>query len=519
MHYAIIDREEFIALYKFGEIPLTISRVISPRKKGEAKTMLLSKLKEFPIFEYEEDFLIIQLVKPFLDSHVEIGSVRELIPLSERAKISYERKFDPRLIFSPPHFESILEEYFEYTQLRDHTKGAKSLTGMFELHSDFSTFQLDQCFFMAYKKKILGERSHSFEDDFFTHLFLYDRYEFFPRTDLGYLYDIGTILANSKGRKDFFGSRLHSFLEGNKDQLEKLKLSQIFNMIEESTDLDGFRLSLTREDIRLYVSAALFLKFKEECREAETIFETSIVAIIRSSIRNHELMREFELAVYLTGMFFGFQKFNHDYYEAVSLPIIRERSVSEAFHRKNEQNEEKQMESEWMPAKDMTKLKDDDEHHERTDDSIKNKTESKTLGELQGHEKMDMNHGEEQTISRDLPLAEGEGEMSTNVMGKEEEDSHSKINTANGIEGKEITFRSELTVEEESNIIEIEKIFSREGKSVLKVSILREHMGFSKNDNIINLVKSDPKSRFSITKIGRSDALTRTEPKLFSDPS
>ena len=67
----------------------------------------------------------------------------------------------------------------------------------------------------AYFKRVNGIKSADFTEDFFNHLLAYDRYEFFPNTDLGFFYDVGEIFAHSKGAPSFKGSGLYNYLENN----------------------------------------------------------------------------------------------------------------------------------------------------------------------------------------------------------------------------------------------------------------------------------------------------------------
>src|SRR5690606_5200114 len=64
--------------------------------------------------------------------------------------------------------------------------------------------------------KEAGKFSSDISVDYITHLLMYDRYNPFPNTDLGYFYDAGEAFAHSSGVSTFKESGFHTFLENNK---------------------------------------------------------------------------------------------------------------------------------------------------------------------------------------------------------------------------------------------------------------------------------------------------------------
>ncbi len=322
MLYTILVQEEFVSLYKYGQIPFDSKRLIEAENKNEADAALLEGLKAKPYFEYEEEVLILEVDRPAKEV-LRLSEVRALIPLSEGALQRYKRKFDPRLVFQPPKFEYLLEGYFEHISLMEHKQGAEVLSQMCNCEIDGSTIVSDEEFKEAFQRKSRGERSHSFQRSFFTHLLVYERYEAFEHTDVGFLYDLGTALANSKGKPQFSGGAFLNYLQRNHDRFKDMQLKDIFRDMENAAELEGLKRHLTSsEGIRLYQSAAIFLKYKHELKETESIYDTTLERVVGKKRKAHEFIREFEVAIYLTGLFFGFQKFNAEYYELAQLRVF-----------------------------------------------------------------------------------------------------------------------------------------------------------------------------------------------------
>lgn len=468
MIYAIIDREEFISLYKFGEIVFQPNRIIRALNDKDAEMALLSKLKELPLCEYEEDYLIISLDETItISSYLDINHIIELIPLSSRSQKGYQRKFEEELRFNQPRFESILEDYFEYVKLIEHKNGAKALTRACNCMLVGSSFISDGAFIEAFRRKNNGERSHSFQGDFLTHLLVYDRYDFFPNSDLGYLYDIGTILANSKGKSNFIGSTFHSFLEKNRDQFDKYSLSYIFKEIDSSSELEGLRSSLTSKDgVRLYIAATIYLKYKNELKNSKSVAETSLRMVLGKKRADHEFIDEFDLAIYLTGLFFGYQKFNKEIYVVSNLRILKHYPLPIIA-------DEGKFDSGALPLIDQDKPKTIEESKNAKDD-VKYEAEHET-----GHPLLEV-------INENVP---------------------------------DLPETIELKYKQENIINKIEEIFERENKEYLIIRDIKSELGFKTNRTVKNFVKMDPKERFEVKRIrNNTETLIKSTKMNFNHP-
>ena len=142
---------------------------------------------------------------------------------------------------------------------------------------------------------------------------------------MGYFYDIGEIFAHSKGKTSFTGSSFYSFLESNKQAFSEKSFVQIAQIISESDEIIKFTEQLTSEGLKQYIASAIFLKFKDDLAERETIKDSATGKLIWEIRKDEQFVNELNLAIYLTGIFFGYQKFYDDLYELVVLKIFKKK--------------------------------------------------------------------------------------------------------------------------------------------------------------------------------------------------
>ena len=64
------------------------------------------------------------------------------------------------------------------------------------------------------KNNIKGRKANKIQNgNYWEYLIAYERFDYFPKSTLGYFYDAGQVFAFSKGRSTFEGSEIHNFLE------------------------------------------------------------------------------------------------------------------------------------------------------------------------------------------------------------------------------------------------------------------------------------------------------------------
>lgn len=315
----ITTKQEFTSLYRFGKIPNSSSRLINI---DNADVDLERTFINLPFFEGDEEYLILKIdLADKLQPFVFTSNLIEIIPLTKLAKISLSGKFDSKINFSEPIYESIIRNVEDSIEISDKIQGAKSLTNMF-FHNNTSSIS-EEILKKSYSLRMEAKKSNEIQADFFTHLMVYERYEFFPNTDLGYFYDLGEVFAFYKGQNSFKGSNYHSFLEKYKIELREKKLTDIIHFIEKNNEIDSFKNLLTEVGEKRYLTTVFYLKYKNELINKDSVKDTNIAKIMDWVNQNEFYIKENVNALFLLGGFVGFKKIYDDYYDSINLRIFK----------------------------------------------------------------------------------------------------------------------------------------------------------------------------------------------------
>ena len=324
-NYYILSKQDFTALYRFGKIPLKVEFLIKKEDDTVTEDNIIKKFFQLPFFQSDEEYLLLLVDDGKLENgFIRMSSLLEIYPLTKAAKSSYEMKFHKDLIFKDIPFTGLfvkLNLYFEKEEriLAVEILPEILLTGIagekINLNNEIDSF-------IDLKEK--GKKSFDFQTDYLTHLLMYDRYNPFPNTDLGYFYDAGEAFAHSNGLPTFKGSKIHAYLEEQKEKLRNEKLSAIISVIEEEKEVtSAFKQITTINGIKQYLAAVLFFKFKNEINEYGKISKSNIPKICAALIDRKIHVSELGLAVSLLGAYFGYQAFYDYYYSMSSLPVFK----------------------------------------------------------------------------------------------------------------------------------------------------------------------------------------------------
>lgn len=322
--YLITTKQEFSSLYRFGSIPVISHFLVDfIEDEKEQREAFISKFMDIPYFLGDEEYLILKIESESITGRIQMPWVKMIIPITAAAKVSLESKFNPKLKFNDPIFEELIREIEHLIDIKDRFKGADSIMEMFFPESKTPIFFDEQELEGALLLRMDGKKSNEAQGSFYVNLLLYERYEFFPNSDLGFFYDIGEIFAHSKGRPSFKGSKLHNYLEANKIDLVNHRLSVILKAYQESIETEPFRNQLFANEIQSDIVGLFFLKLKAEFLEKEDLDKTSIKKTIEFLESNNRFTKEFKCAVYLIGLFFGFNKIYEDYYDHIGLSVFK----------------------------------------------------------------------------------------------------------------------------------------------------------------------------------------------------
>ena len=351
----IITKQEFTSLYRFGFIPIIQEKILELNglSEKEIETDIIKSFLSLPFFVGDEEYLFISFSEfPSSDNKILIENVLEIIPLTSAARHSYQMKFDKKIVFSQAKFEEIINKVEERINIQERLHGAKAFWTLCKVQEPYKELIDSDKISEVYNYRINGLKSDNFASDYFIHALVYERYEFFPNSDLGFLYDVGEIFAHSKQKQSFRGSGYYKFLEQNKPVFENKNLLDLIGFISKASEIVKFTEQLTINGLKQYIVAALFFKFKSDLQEKDSIKGAETGKIIGNLRSSNQFIPELNIAIYLTGLFFGYEKFYDDLYVLTGLHIFKstaptaETNLNHIRESKEEQKTEKEKPSE-----------------------------------------------------------------------------------------------------------------------------------------------------------------------------
>ena len=327
-----ILRAHFTMFYRFGYTYIAKS-VFIQLKNGiteDIKSEVIKMFESLSPFEYDEEYLILKISsnREFDTDNVmiEIQDVAAIFPLSHQAKQSIENKIDPRIRLEEPIFESSLIEIENFIERKEIYKGIDALWQIGEIKEAFSEVEsmigMDNILEgLNYRKR--GKKASKIEKtNYWSLLIAYDRHDYFPNATIGYFYDSGQLFGYSKGLPTFEGSGLHKFL---KNLSQDLKFNEIISSLESHEGSKNYREQTTQGELKSYIVAPLFFRWKEELRKSEDdIFKTTIFNKKTNELSFiHQYPNEVKAALFLLGAFFGFKKFYDNFYDHLNLRFYK----------------------------------------------------------------------------------------------------------------------------------------------------------------------------------------------------
>lgn len=343
---SIVLRNQFNLFYRFGYTFISKSQLVEfdGNINNEIKDRILEKFKTVTPFEYDVEYLILQLDKENTNESdfikFEIEDITAIYPLSQQAKTSIESKIDQRIRLEQPIFETILHLIETEIENKEVEKAISALWSICKIESPLEKYIANiglENIFNGLEFRKQGTKASKIQNgSYWEYLIAYDRFDYFPNSTLGYFYDAGQIFAFSKGHSTFEGSGIHNFLEKLNSANPIAKLPDIYKFLETEEQLKGYVSQTTTSDIKQYIVAPLYLMLRDEIRKSDDISQTKL-------FRNLDYLKIFEdsfnYAVILLGAFFGFRKFYDSYYEALNLRFYKDYKEPQKNSEKEEQEE------------------------------------------------------------------------------------------------------------------------------------------------------------------------------------
>jgi len=329
-YLAPVLREQFNKYYRYGYtfIPkaqlLVFDGTISEKVKDEIADLFGSLTP----FEYDEDYLILHLDKsenePGVNVRFEIQNLVSVYPLSQKAKESIASKIDHRIKLEHPIFEDVLSLIEDRILEQEIGKAVEALwliCGLEGSSADLTKLIGFENILKGLEFRKNGVKASKISmNSYWSYLLAYDRYDYFPNSILGYVYDAGQIFAYYKNYPSFEGSSLHEFLENLNTGRPDIKLKELIDLLETEEKVSGYTSQAVYKGIKMYSVSPIFLFLKNGLRSAEDVNQTELV-------RNNKYLLGFgdsyKAAVILLGAFFGFKKFYDVYYDKLSLRFYK----------------------------------------------------------------------------------------------------------------------------------------------------------------------------------------------------
>jgi hypothetical protein len=366
-YIAALRYSEFISWYRTGSISLARERLfeVQTTARGSFEPVIASVdmfVRSTPAYEDDWEVLICQVSgfavdarvteadhEPFVDIHFE--QVAALYPISERGKALLQNRLDRDIILQNPLLPNEFARLDEERHFAIARRGGDAVLRYFRLEKQKSeSKQLLQAVREGLKLRDSSVPHDEAGDCFVRALLCYDRHNpRFPRTSIGYLYDIGILIGQSFSDSDVDRRPLEALREvvaryreqGSTDVWEVLD-DNLTAILDALGDVVHSRVSL--------VSAIVFLQVQDVVRNDSSGNALSQIEPLVDQIRQAVQDDTLSEGLWLAGAWFGFPAFASEYYRRIKIPVYGDGEC-----------EEDQLVGIHVPPSDMEGYEEEDE--------------------------------------------------------------------------------------------------------------------------------------------------------------
>jgi hypothetical protein len=330
---SIVLRNQFNLFYRFGYTFISKSQLVEfdGNINNKIKDIILEKFKTVTPFEYDVEYLILQLDKENTNESdfvkFEIEDITAVYPLSQQAKTSIESKIDQRIRLEQPIFETILPTIVTDIKTKEVEKAISALWSICKIQDPLQKYIskigleniLNGLEFRKY-----GTKANKIQNgNYWEYLIAYDYYQYFPEGTIRYFYQLGEIFCYFKGKVDGIeGTKIEETLKqigsGNFEQI-----LQIFNKDNLPPSFIETMNAIGKSEFDPIIVSVLFLKWKADISNKDIDILNSSVFHKGKIVFIDKFPTEVKLALILLGAFFGFSKFYDNYYEALNLRFYK----------------------------------------------------------------------------------------------------------------------------------------------------------------------------------------------------
>ena len=325
----LLERDQFLKLFKFGEIKIPVSRFIdgfdAENGKSEISVDLLDS--KMPLFEQDHEVLILEIPKESLtivtDISIKLSNVRKIYPLTEEANRYLIGRMHPKIVIQKPIFEQLVQEIKIIRDINLRIKAWDSLARLFKIEKSFT---------LDYSKEIeegirsrLGQNGKNKHKQYLHNLICFNRNPVYPQGNVEFLMKAGSVFVQMKGgnESDYERGPFYTYIVNNATKLSKMSLQEAISTLKSSSEFKPLSDELSKQYPRLdaFTVGVWHLYF------ADVLNKNSCDL---SKIKNHidvlKVQNQNETAVVLQmiGLLFSFDNLYASFYELNSIPIFNQ---------------------------------------------------------------------------------------------------------------------------------------------------------------------------------------------------
>ncbi len=338
-YYTIISRDEFISLYKFGNININTNFIIL---NSDNRVNEIIKLLNYMPFSQDEDYLILKfkdddcLVGECFNEiktifNLKIKKIKDVYTLSEKAQYFYKTKFNKRINFQIIPYKNILIEVTNFSAIKDMNLGIDILFEEYNLgNKEKIEFELGD----DLKESFLTIDSYletNFKNIYLDILF-YKRENKFEKEDVGYILDLIIVTILKERKYEIINKFKQGELKLNNSPTynniinsNKNTLFEYIDFIKKSDD-ENIKKFLDKINISILISGAIFLKIKYLLINKNAKYKYEINKTIADF--KDLYFNEVSISLYLIGLVFGYKGLYDDYYNFINLDIFIKEKTS-----------------------------------------------------------------------------------------------------------------------------------------------------------------------------------------------
>ena len=338
-YYTIISRDEFISLYKFGNININTNFIIL---NSDNRVNEIIKLLNYMPFSQDEDYLILKfkdddcLVGECFNEiktifNLKIKKIKDVYTLSEKAQYFYKTKFNKRINFQIIPYKNILIEVTNFSAIKDMNLGIDILFEEYNLgNKEKIEFELGD----DLKESFLTIDSYletNFKNIYLDILF-YKRENKFVKEDVGYILDLIIVTILKERKYEIINKFKQGELKLNNSPTynniinsNKNTLFEYIDFIKKSDD-ENIKKFLDKINISILISGAIFLKIKYLLINKNAKYKYEINKTIADF--KDLYFNEVSISLYLIGLVFGYKGLYDDYYNFINLDIFIKEKTS-----------------------------------------------------------------------------------------------------------------------------------------------------------------------------------------------